>query len=210
MAFVVSVVDYTSPDFPASLRTCGGTPVSPRIWAIGDLAILKRRLLGFFCSTRCPGELILRTYDLARAWRDAGVTIIGGFHSPMEKECLSLLLHGTQPVVICPARNIERMRLPMAWQPALTEGRLLILSPFAGKQRRMTVDLARKRNEFVAALADEIFVAYASPGSRTEQFCRDLFRRGKSVLTVESSENSTLLSLGAVLLRSDAAILSSS
>lgn len=210
MSFVVSVVDYTNADFPASLRTHDETPVFPRLWALGNLAILERRLLGFFCSTRCPGEVILQTYDLVRTLRDARVTVIGGFHSPMEKECLSLLLRGTQPVVICPARSLERMRLPAAWQTALMEGRLLILSPFAGKQRRMTIDLARRRNEFVAALADEIFVAYVSPGSKTEQFCRDLFRRGKSVWTVESSENSTLLSLGAVPLRSDAAILSSS
>ena len=43
----------------------------PRIWALGDVSILQRPLLGCFCSVKCPGELILRTYDLARALRDA-------------------------------------------------------------------------------------------------------------------------------------------
>ena len=31
-----------------------------------------------------------------------GVPMIGGFHTPMEQECLEVLLRGQQPVVICP------------------------------------------------------------------------------------------------------------
>jgi hypothetical protein len=58
--------------------------------------LLNHRLLGFLCSRRCPGDLILRTYDLIRALRDAGVPVVGGFQSPMEKECLELLLRGSR------------------------------------------------------------------------------------------------------------------
>ncbi len=87
MSFAISVVDSTQADFPASFRTRDKAALFPRIWAIGNLAILEKRSLGFFCSTHCPGEVILRTYDVARALRDAGVTVISGFHSPMEKEC---------------------------------------------------------------------------------------------------------------------------
>jgi len=197
MSFAVSVVDSTSTDFPTSLRTRDGTPVFPRIWALGNLTILQRRLLGFFCSTQCPGEMILRTYDLACVLRDAGVTVISGFHSPMEKECLTLLLRGTQPVIVCPARGIERMRLPTAWKAPLAENRLLILSPLGVKQRRVTADLAEKRNEFVATLADEVFVAHAARGSKTERFCHDVLAWGKPLLTLESDENASLLALGA-------------
>jgi len=32
--------------------------------------------------------MTLRTYDLARALRDAGVPVISGFHSPIEKVAL--------------------------------------------------------------------------------------------------------------------------
>jgi len=56
-----------------------------RVWAIGNLQLLEQPLFGFFCSTKCPGEIILRTYDLAVAIREAGVPMIGGFHTPMEK-----------------------------------------------------------------------------------------------------------------------------
>src|SRR4051812_24052733 len=109
MSLGVTTIESTASNFPSALRTRDGTPVFPYLWALGNLAILQRRLLGFFCSTRCPGEVILRTYDLARVLRDAGVTVISGFHSPMEKECLTLVLRGTQPIIVCPAREIERM-----------------------------------------------------------------------------------------------------
>lgn len=197
MPLDVTVIEPTASNFPSALRARDGTLVFPRLWALGNLAILQRRLLGFFCSTRCPGEMILRTYDLARILRDAGVTVISGFHSPMEKECLTLLLRGTQPVIVCPARGIEQMRLPTVWKAPLAQGRLLIVSPFAGKQHRITADLARKRNEFVATLADEVFFAYAAPGSKTERFCHDVLAWGKPLLTLESNENASLLALGA-------------
>ena len=76
---------------------------------------------------------------------------IGGFHTPMEKECLAILLRGKQPVIICPARSLERMRLPSGWLPGLSEGRLLLLSPFEQKHKRLNAKLAAFRNEFVAA-----------------------------------------------------------
>ena len=72
----------------------------------GNLRLLDQPLTAFFCSARCPWDLILKTYDLASAMREAGVPVIGGFQTPMEKECLRLLLRGSQPVVICPARSI--------------------------------------------------------------------------------------------------------
>src|SRR5260370_30761201 len=100
------------------------------IAALGSVAILRAPLLALFCSIRCPGKLILETYDLARALRDAGVPVIGGFHTPMEKECLDLLLRGTQPLVVCPARSIDGMRLPRQLQSAIAANRLLVLSPF--------------------------------------------------------------------------------
>jgi len=150
--------------YPSALCEYLGESQPEALTVLGNVDILQQRKLALFCSVKCPGALILQTYDLARVLRDSGVTVIGGFHSPMEKECLRLLLRGTPPIIICPARSIERMRIPSEWKTSLAEGRLLILSPFAEKQRRVTVNLARKRNELVAALADEVFVAHKEEG----------------------------------------------
>jgi hypothetical protein len=43
-----------------------------------------------------------------------------------------------------------------------------LLSPFEKKHHRATADLAQKRGEFVAALADAVFVAYAAPGGKRQ------------------------------------------
>ena len=115
----------------------------------------------------------------------------------MEKECLDILLRGTQPVVVCPARSLAGMRVPVAWRASLAKGRLLILSPFGGNERRATVDLAERRNELVAALADRIFVAYAEPGGKTEALVKKAREWGKPVLTFDSVENRSLIALGA-------------
>ncbi len=197
----VARLQQSDSGYPAVLREYLSDRVPKMLTVLGNLDILQRKKLALFCSVKCPGALILQTYDLARALRDAGVTVISGFHSPMEKECLALLLRGTQPVIVCPARGIERMRLPTAWKAPLAESRLLILSPFEVKQHRVTADLAEKRNAFVAALAEETFVAYAACGSKTERFCRELLCRGKPLLTLESGENAGLLALGAKPLR---------
>lgn len=44
--------------------------------AIGGRAILRLPLIAFFCSNHYPGDIILKSYDLARVMRDAGVPVI--------------------------------------------------------------------------------------------------------------------------------------
>ncbi len=141
--------------------------------------------------------MIIKTYDLAKKWRDDGVTVIGGFHSPMEQECLTILLRGKQPVIICPARSVETMRFKAEHSTPLAENRLLFLSQFPVKAKRITADLALARNRFVAALADDIFVAHAAEGGKLEAFCCELAARGKALTTLESAANVNLTALGA-------------
>ncbi len=202
---VVRLIRRDEPCYPSALHDYLGDRAPKAIAARGETAILRQRKLGFFCSVKCPGDLIIQTYDLACALRDGGVTVIGGFHSPMEKECLALLLKGTQPVIVCPARGLDRMRVPAEWKAPLAEGRLLVLSPFQ-KPRRPTAELAQRRNEFVAALADAVLIAHARPGSKTETFCRAVLAWGKPVLTLESPENAELAGLGAKAVQPEEAV----
>lgn len=183
--------------YPASVAARLGTSAPQAISARGDLAILQRPALALFCSIACPGDVILRTYDLARALRDAGVTVAGGFHSPMERECLHLLLRGRQPVVVCPAREIAQMRLPQEWRAPLAEGRLLLLSPFGDGPRRASAELALARNLFLAALAGAVLIAHARPGGRTDRFAAAVAAWGMPLFTLESPRNANLVALGA-------------
>ncbi len=197
MSLQAKLIEPNSPDWPEALRHGIAKDRFSQIWTIGNLAILENPLLAFFCSNKCPGDVILRTYDLARAWRAAGVTVISGFHSPLEKDCLEILLRGDQLIVICPARGIKNMRIPATWREPLADGRLLILSPFTTRQRRVDAELAERRNRFVTALTNDILVAHAAPESRTERFCAELIAEGKIPCTLDLAANQRLLQLGA-------------
>ena len=175
----------------------------PRLRAIGASEILNLEHTALFCSVRCPGDLILKTYDLARAMREAKTPVIGGFQTPMEKECLRLLLRGNQPVVVCPARSIDNMRVPRAWRPAIAERRLLVLSPFPPSQHRPTVTLAAQRNDLVVTLASRVFIAYAARAGKTEELARKVADSGKLLLTLDSPASANLLKLGARLVGAD-------
>ncbi len=186
MSFKINTIETSSSDCPAFLKDSLSNDLFPNIWAIGNLHILEQQLLGFFCSAKCPGAIILKTYDLIRDLRNKGVVVISGFHSPIEKDCLDLLIRGKQPIVICPARGIETMRIPKSWRTPIEKNRLLILSPFENKYRRPTVALAEHRNRFVEMLADKILIAYAANKSKTMQLFSKASTQGKKVYTLDN------------------------
>jgi len=197
MPFKINIIETNSSDCPAFLKDRVSNDLFPKIRAIGNLNILEQQLLGFFCSVKCPGaiilktyDIILKTYDLIRELRSAGVVVISGFHSPIEKDCLDFLIRGKQPIVICPARGIETMRIPKSWRVPIEENRFLILSPIENKHRRPTVALAEHRNRFVAMLADKILVAYAANKSKTMQLCFEASTQGKQVYTLDNQNRS--------------------
>ena len=56
-----------------------------QLHSLGKRDLLKNKWTAFFCSVRCPGNLILKAYDLAQKWRAENQPVIGGFHSPVEQ-----------------------------------------------------------------------------------------------------------------------------
>jgi len=59
--------------------------------AIGNTALLASGNVTFFCSTEIPGEAILKIFDWANGLRGKSLTVISGFHTPMEKEVWRIL-----------------------------------------------------------------------------------------------------------------------
>ena len=159
----LQILEMNSQSYPNLLSKRLGKDAPVRLWAIGLLDLLDMHKTTFFCSNRCPGDAILEAMDQAQKWRDKGRCIISGFHSPIEKECLKILLRGRQPIIICPARSLENMRIPKEWHEGIGAGRILLLSPFDPSHRRLTAALSEQRNKLVAALADEVYVAHTTP-----------------------------------------------
>jgi len=151
----------------------------------GNQDILKLHKLAFFCSRSCSGSIILKAQDYANGLREKGVCVISGFHTPVEKEVLRCLLKGTQPIIVCPARGLYK-RIPVNQRAALAADRLLYVSFFAIDNRRMTEAMAEERNRRIVDLADEVFIAYAHSGGKTEKLLEYAREKGKPLVTLPS------------------------
>jgi len=183
-------------EFPTSLKPalCESTPEF--IDLIGREVLLSSRALALLCSSKCPDHAILAAYDLASKWSSEGKCVISGFQSPVEKECLRVLLRNSAPIVVCPARSLHGLRIPAAWKKPIEEGRLLLVSTFKDYEDRNRINLAQQRNEIVAALASEVFVVHASPDGKLEALCRKLVKGGKPTFTFDHQENAQIIALG--------------
>ncbi len=192
----VSTLEPGSPLYPENLlHWTTGAPGS--LWAVGPAEMLRNPVVGLVCSKRLPGRLMVEAYEWARQMKLSGAAVAGGFHSPMERECLRLMLHGRTRLVVCPARGIARLRIPAEWRSLIASGRLLILSAFAGSVRRATRGLAEQRNRFVTALAHALLIPHAGRGSATERLALEAARRGTPLYTFPGPENDNLLQIGA-------------
>lgn len=183
--------------YPVRLAQRLGDSAPASITAAGNLDILKNPGIGLICSIQCPGSIIIQTFDVIRRLRDEKMVLIGGFHSPMERECLDILLRGSQPVILCPARSLRSLQIGKEARKALTEGRLLVLSIFGDDVRRTTSSGAILRNNFVAALAEAILVPHAAKNGKTWAAVRNALENGQRILTFEDEANSDLIASGA-------------
>jgi predicted Rossmann fold nucleotide-binding protein DprA/Smf involved in DNA uptake len=167
-------IDSDAAGYPEILRSRLGAEAPAALVLLGNEDLLRLRKTALFCSARTPGDAILRAHDAAGRMRDEGITVISGFHSPIEEECLRILLRGKQPIIVCPARAIEAMRIPKEARDAFEAGRVLFLSPFCRHPKRVTRESAVRRNEVVAALADDVYIAHVSPGGDTARLAQML------------------------------------
>ena len=190
-------IDRSDSRYAAVLTERLGPAAPAGVAAMGRVEILRHHRLGLICSIRCPGSVVIKTFDAIRELRDAGIVVAGGFHSPMEKECLDFLLRGEQPVIVCPAKGLACLRMPPSWREAIDAGRLLLLSPFDNDVKRTTNAQAQTRNQFIAALSHAVLIPHASPGGKAEPIARCIVERRQPLFTFDDSENSDLLHHGA-------------
>jgi hypothetical protein len=179
--------------------------------------------LALLCSSRCSGTVIVHGLDVAIALKNAPVSMVSGFQSPLEKESLKFLLKGSVRLVVCPARSAVGMRIPAAWKKPMESGRLTIRSfideepsansdvsverhkgrsaktstPSHSLPKRPTTDLAEQRNRFACAISDAVLILHASPGGKLERLAYELLESDKQVWTLDDPANAHLIAKGA-------------
>lgn len=171
-------------------------PIEPRSTLVSATA-LGRAPIAFFCSRSCPGDIILKAQDWANARGTESAPVIGGFHTPVERDVLRILLRGGAPVIIVIARAVQGYRVPPAIKAAVAAGVARIVSPFPPTQTRTTAVTAEVRNRHILALCERVLIAHAAPGGKTETLANEAASRGLILQTLNSSANVNLVSLGA-------------
>ena len=122
----------------------------------GNKDLLDRELVAFFASRTSPPEALELAcqwaYEIAKTER----IVISGFHSPIERAVLDILLAEGCSVVVTLGRTLYR-KIPTHLQAAYDEGRVLFLS--FRDYTRPSFSNSQLRNWLTADLADEVIFA---------------------------------------------------
>jgi predicted Rossmann fold nucleotide-binding protein DprA/Smf involved in DNA uptake len=182
--------------YPESLLSRIDKKMPPTLWYWGDESLINRRKLGIVCSVKCPGNIIMQASTLMKNLPAENLVVVSGFHSPLEKECMRILGRRRIAMICILGRSLIGACISAEWKTLVEEERLLLVSSFDKQYNRLTQSLSEKRNELVAALADELWILHASPGSRTESLALNMTRSGKDVFTLRDESNANLRTCG--------------
>lgn len=122
---------------------------------IGNAGLLDLPLTAFFVSRQCPGTAIRAAMDWAVEQARAKNPVISDFHSPLEQSVLKVLFAARAPCVIVSGRQLQPKRFPQPWVQALQDGNAALVC-VEQTNRRLTAELAVRRNEWVAQRAERI------------------------------------------------------
>jgi len=140
---------------------------------LGNNRILELYKTAFLCSRKVPAQIILKSYDWAKEQRKAGNCIVCGNHSQIEKDVFKILINGKQPLILVLARSLKT-RWEAEIKKALSENRLLIISPFEEETKRITRKTAKVRNKYTIEISDRIMVAYKTQNGQLDRLLKNV------------------------------------
>ncbi|MEN9335521.1 MAG: hypothetical protein RLZZ500_508 [Bacteroidota bacterium] len=155
---------------------------------IGNLSLLELKKTAFLCSRKVPATIILKCYDWAIKQREEGNCIVSGFHSQIEKDVLHYLLKGNQPIIVVLARGLKQKIEPEFLEP-IEKGRLLIITPFEDKVKRVTLKTAEKRNKMMIELADKIVVGFMYNGGKLDNILKSEKKSFRKLTLLQKSDD---------------------
>ena len=140
---------------------------STQIATLGDDSILDLPKVGFLSSRKVPPAAVMKCYDWATDMRDQGVCVMGGFQSPLERDVLTFLLQGKQPVIWVIAHKLwSGKSFPRSYREPIAAGRLLVVSPVAQSVARVDARTAAIRNRYILEHSESVvFAAIDSAGA---------------------------------------------
>jgi predicted Rossmann fold nucleotide-binding protein DprA/Smf involved in DNA uptake len=170
----------------------------PKLWYLGNPAILTGRLLGLISARQIESDLALKGSQLLKQLSSLEeVSFIGGWHSPLEEEALRILSAQSAQIVFCVSKALHRFVPPLLVKNGMNDGRVLLLTHCSPKTKRISREASLRRNQVVATFAMALLVLSAPDGSASLKMAKSALRQGKPVFTLEHRMNKELLAAGA-------------
>lgn len=119
---------------------------------LGNPELLDRYLVAFFASRETPEDVAKRACQWAETICQTDKVEISGFHSPVEKEVLRILLEHKHPVVLALGRSVYK-RVPKEFEIPIAENRMTIISICNAVRQGWWI--TQNRNWTIADWADE-------------------------------------------------------
>lgn len=159
---------------------------------LGNISLLDQLLRpssgqavhGFLCSRCTKSSVILPCLDWAVGYAHGDTVIMSTFHSEMEEAVLDMLLPGTCPIILVLGRSLYK-KIPEKLQPALDNGRLLIVS--ISNQGRISRESAYACNEFICKNSASITFGYLSHDSSLKSLYEEAVLQNKLVQVITQS-----------------------
>lgn len=148
--------------------------------SLGNISLLDHPMHAFVCSRTTRSSVILPCLDGAAVQSRGATPIISTFHSEMEVAVLDVLLRGTCPIIMVLGRRLYK-RVPEKLRPALSSGRLLIVS--ISENSRISRETALAANCFIAQKAERITVGFIAPDSTLQEIIHDT--QPKNIITLK-------------------------
>ena len=148
---------------------------------VGNAAILDLPKTAFLSSRKISPEATLKCREWAGKMRDGGRCVITGAQSELEKEVFSILLAGSQPLILVLARALWA-EVPLYLQKAIGSGRLLAISPIKGFSTRVSKETALARNRYILQEAEEAVFGSLDPARSLAGLLRNFTGKPYSIL----------------------------
>ena len=183
---------------PIDVKTFFGSK-PPKLWSVGDPALLNHPLLGIISARQVDPDLALKSSQLLTQLAFLNnVAFVSGWHSPLEEEALRILLAQEASVVWCVATSLDRLVPSNLIATRVTAGKALILTHCSPRAKRISRNASLRRNELIVELTKALLVVSAPEVSTSFSLAQSALRRGKFVLTPEHPTNKGLLASGAL------------
>jgi DNA processing protein len=171
----------------------------PKLWRVGNPAILNRPLLGIISARHIDSDLALKSSELLIELASLNdLCFVSGWHSPLEEEALHILLAQGASVVFCVPKSLNRFMPSAEVRRGVAQREVLLVTHCSPKAKRISRDAAIRRNELVTGLGAALLILSAPAGSASLTLAKSALRRGKPVFTPEHRMNSALLACGAL------------